>query len=361
MDSGNGASSSDANLYARLSNRDEPSRRTPLRASESRTRSLIGDLLELDEPSVESATPSSVPPAPFTEVLSEIENARTAVAVAFKKVMLGTKAILNPELAELGIGPPEIDGVLEAAKAVEANVRGVAGHTTFYMRDLPLVDGPVRQPVESRLVSYGYKGVRYLFPGSICGNVGFGVAVSNDDLRELRIDGSGRITYPFMASIRVTPFIAMPPDGMLAAARSNEQRYLDRAGHGFNLPTFVRAYTDFLAFAVQTSPAALGALLLSGRHPRAAEELLNEHDKLTARISSPANYFLGYESTSTRPTASQRRSLRDSAVSQSCGLDMIQALSDWRNLCCKTPILREFAESFRDLRVEKVADVLARR
>ena len=46
--------------------------------------------MELDEPGVDCAAPGGVPAAPFTEVLSEIENARTAVAVAFKKVMLGT-------------------------------------------------------------------------------------------------------------------------------------------------------------------------------------------------------------------------------------------------------------------------------
>jgi hypothetical protein len=153
----------------------------------------------------------------------------------------------------------------------------------------------------------------------------------------------------------------MPPDGMLAAARENEQRYHDKAGHGFNLPTFVRAYTDFLAFALQATPAALGALLLCEKNPRAAEELLIEHDKLTARISSAAIYFVGYESTGHRPNAARRRSLRDSMVSQSCGLSMIEAVVDWRSQCCRSSVLGEFADSYRDLRVEKTADVLARR
>ena len=318
--------------------------------------------MELDEPSIDGLTPSSVPAAPFTEVLSEIENARFAVAVAFKKVMLGTQAILQPELAELGIGPPEIDNVLETAKAVEAKVCGTSGrNSTFYMRDLPPADEPVRLEAESRLVSYISKGVRYLLPGKTSGNVGFGVAVLGDDPRAIQVSESGRMSYPFMMSLGVTPFIAMPPDGMLAAARENEQRYHDKAGHGFNLPTFVRAYTDFLAFALQTTPAALGALLLYERHPRAAEELLIEHDKLTAKISSAANYFVGYESTGTRPNAAQRRSLRDSVISQSCGLSMIEAVVDWRNQCCKSSVLGEFAESYRELRVDKTGDVLARR
>ena len=362
MGSGNGASSSDADLYSRLTNKDEPSRRAPIRASEGRTRSLAGGLLELDEPSTDGASPSSVPPAPFTAILSEIENAKCAVAVAYKKVMLGTQAILHPELAELGIGPPEIDKVLDTVKAVEATVCGTSGGSpTFYMRDLPPADEPVLQKADSRLVSYVSNGVRYLLPGKICGNVGFGVAISCDDHRAIRLSDSGRMSYPFMMSLGVTPFIAMPPDGMLAAARENEQRYHDRAGHGFNLPTFVRAYTDFLAFAVQTTPAALGALLLYDRYPRAAEELLIEHDKLTAKISSAAIYFVGFESTGTRPNAAQRRSLRDSVVSQSCGLGMIEAIVDWRNQCCRTSVLDEFAESYRDLRVDKIADVLARR
>jgi hypothetical protein len=153
----------------------------------------------------------------------------------------------------------------------------------------------------------------------------------------------------------------MPPDGMLAAARANEQRYHDKAGHGFNLPTFVRAYADFLAFAVQTTPAALGALLLCEKHPLAAEELLFEHDNLTAKISSAANYFVGFESTGTRPNAAQRRSLRDSTISQSCGMSMIEAVVDWMNQCCKSSILGEFADSYRDLHVDKIAGVLARR
>lgn len=317
--------------------------------------------MELDEPGVDGAAPGGVRAAPFTEVLSEIENARTAVAVAFKKVMLGTKAILQPELAELGIGPPEIDNVLATAKAVESKVRGASGHATFYMRDLPPTDAPVRFEDESRLVSYVSEGVRYLLPGRSSGNVGFGVAISCEDRRAIRLAESGRMSFPAMMSLGVTPFIAMPPAGMLAAARANEQRYRDRAGHGFNLPTFVRAYADFLAFAVQTVPAALGALLLCETHPRAAEELMLEHDKLTGRISSAANYFVGYESTGTRPNAAQRRSLRDSAISQACGLGMIEAVFDWRKQCCKSPVLAEFAESYRDLRVEKIADVRARR
>jgi hypothetical protein len=362
MSAGNGTSSSDENLYSRLTDKDGPARQIPVRGSERHTRPLVGNIMELDEPSVDRVAPGSVPAAPFTEVLAEIENARFAVAVAFKKVMLGTNAILHPELAELGIGPPEIDDVLETAKAVEAKVCGASGrNSTFYMRDLPPADEPVRLEADSRLVSYVSKGVRYLLPGKTSGNVGFGVAISCDDHRAIRLGESGRMSYPFMMSLGVTPFIAMPPDGMRAAARENEQRYHDKGGHGFNLPTFVRAYADFLAFAVQATPAAVGALLLCERHPRAAEELLIEHDKLTARISSAANYFVGYESTGARPTAAQRRSLRDSAISQSCGMGMIEAVVDWRSRCCKSPVLGEFAESYRDLRVDKIAEVLARR
>lgn len=362
MSAGNDTRSSDENLYSRLANRDETSRRAPVRDSERRTRSAVGSIMELDEPSVDGVSPSSVPAAPFSEVLAEIENARTAVAVAFKKVMLGTKAILQPELAELGIGPPEIDDVLETVKAVEAKATGTSGQSsTFYMRDLPPAEEPVGLEAESRLVSYVSKGIRYLLPGKASGNVGFGVAISCDDHRAIRLGESGRMSYPFMMSLGVTPFIAMPPDGMAAAACENERRYHDKAGHGFNLPTFVRAYSDFLAFAVQATPAALGALLLCERHPREAEELLAEHDKLTARISSAAIYFVGFESTGNRPNAAQRRSLRDSAVSQSCGLGVIEAVVDWRNQCCRSSFLGEFADSYRDLRVDKIADVLARR
>jgi hypothetical protein len=279
MGSDNGISSSDENLYSRLGKTDETPRRTSLRTSERRARSSSRSLLQLDEPSCHGITPASVSATPFTEILAEIETARFAVAGAIKKVMVGTQAILHPECTEPGAGPPEIDGILESVRALELKMCATSnGDSVFYMRDPPSADEPIRQPAEARLLSFVSKDVLYLFPWKTGGSVGFGIAVSRDDLRAIQIGDTGRMSYPFMMSLGVTPFLAMPPDGMLAAARENEQRYRDRAGHGFHLPTFVEAYVDFLAFVVQETPAALGALLLCERHPRAAEELVIEHD-----------------------------------------------------------------------------------
>jgi len=361
MSSDNDNRSSDENLYSRLRTRDDSTRRNSLREPDRRARSSSRNLVRLNEAGNDRITRTCIPTAPFTEILAEIETARFAITVAFKKVLLGTQAILQPECAEPGAGPPEVDYLLESVRLLASKMHGNAGGKTgFYMRDPPPADQPLRQSAASRLASYTSHGARYLFPGKSSGSVGFGVAIACDDRGAIQIDNIGRATYPFMMSIGVAPFIAMPPDGMLAAARENEQRYRDRAGHGFHLPTYVEAYADFLAFAVQETPAALGALLLHEKHPEAAQELLDEHDKLTAKISSTALYFLGYEETGLRPGAPARRSLRDSEVARSCGMSLVDALVDWMNQCCRSAILGAFADSYRDLRIDKVADVHVR-
>jgi hypothetical protein len=269
---------------------------------------------------------------------------------------------VNPKLGEPGTGPPEIDGILEQLRAMEAKMRGGAGgNAAFFMRDPPAADRLIRLPAESRLVSYVSRGVRYLLTGRRARGVGFGVAVSCADLSAVRLGDDGRLSCPLGISIGVTPFIAMPPEGMLAAKAENERRYRDKAGHGFHLPTFVEAYTDLLAFTVQATPVALGALLLCEPHPRAAEELMAEHGKIAGAITSAALYFLGYEQVSQQPDGPpRRRFLRDSQVSQACGMRLVEALHEWPRLCCKSPILAAFAQSYAGLCLDKIPDVLAR-
>jgi hypothetical protein len=296
----------------------------------------------------------------FASILGEIEFARLPMLQAYKKVMLGTKAILEPRQVSLGAGPREVDALLDRIQAHESRLKRTARpRQEFFLRDIPAFDAD-RGGASASLPSFTTEGIKYLFARRNTRRVGLGVAVRYEDFAALTIDEQGRVSYPAGRQLGARPFVVLPPDGMIQAARANEARLVDHGGYGHHLPVYVKLYSDLIAFVLQPHPALLGAHLLYRNYPREAEQLLDEHARLTSEITSRALYFLGYEPPQTAAELrGQKRRDRDNAVLQGSGLRLFQALEEWPTHCCKSLFLEEFAQSYRRISIAPVNDLTA--
>jgi len=294
----------------------------------------------------------------FSRILSEIESSRFAVARAFKTVMLGAQAVLRPELVEPGAGPEGVNRLLDAVRDLEIDVRAAStGGAGFFLNALPRCDATDPRRPLARDPSIADHRVKYLPSNEAPGEPCLGVALDDDDLRALEPDAFGRVSLPVGKVVGVTPFLLMPSRGMAEAARRDEARYADHAGLGYNVPTFVRLYADFVAFALQEHPAILASILLARAHPGEAAKLRAFHAQLTDEVSAAVLYFLGYEDTEAPPAVAVGRRARDAEVLCRCGLRLFDALVGWHAHCCRTMLIGEFVESFRELCIEKVGDL----
>ena len=101
--------------------------------------------------------------AMFASILGEIEFARLPMLQDYKKVMLGTRAILDPRQVSLGAGPQDVDSLLDRIRAHETRLKRTARpRQEFFLRDVPEFDADQGGSGAS-LPSFTAEGIKYLF------------------------------------------------------------------------------------------------------------------------------------------------------------------------------------------------------
>ncbi len=285
-------------------------------------------------------------------IIGELNRSKQSLLEAYLNVMLGIRELSGATTAERRVARmrnPDIDAAYDDILSLE----GALSESEYFFRSrLPNV--AATEPEGAALPSYSAAGVKYLLDKDRPGTVGFGLEIPLDEFQRMTVDERiGRFNYESsLKRIHIKPFFYTPPDQMLIEADKNLETYQDTHGRGYYVPTFVRLYTEFVAFALQDHPLVVGAHVLTRHKSAEAAFLKAGQANVVEAINAHILQQLGYV-----PTEGRAVENRSSIPPAAMGFEHIDSLINWRDFFCKRLFLVEFAASYKAIAVDKIVDM----
>jgi hypothetical protein len=314
----------------------------------------------------------------FNEFVINLDSYAEMSVTAYTQIMTGNRRLTDPV-------PPEAksfaDRILSFYREMRKSRYYIEKDLSRYVRQNAHIK---RETVEEVLLpSYSAGGMKYIFARSRLSEVQFGMKLLEDDLRHLKIDGKGHISFDRPA-LRVAPFFYLPPEGIQRKEEKNRQRYEHRRSSSsppddngdYSLPTAVHLMTELSAFVVADVPQLLAAHLLDLTHtkhnkdipdltpiddvsmfPTYSLELVLGLESVTKSVEEKALQHLGFEKVD--DSALQDLDAAKKHFLRSMGMGLFEKLESWTEGQFFEDFVKNYTQSCARLPVKKTMDLMS--